>query len=85
MTESEQSALLAMWIIFTSFGLLGLAMALVWALRSGQFGDQRRARELALHAALGGDGPAVPPAAKSPPEGESPGAASTGGKEPDRQ
>jgi nitrogen fixation-related uncharacterized protein len=41
-------ALLTMWITFTVLACAGVCAVLVWAVRSGQFSDQNRARSLPL-------------------------------------
>ena len=49
MTEiSDNEALLIMWLTFTGVASLGVMGILLWAVRSRQFGDQQRARHLAL-------------------------------------
>ena len=40
--------LLAVWVTFTTFSLLGIFVLLLWAVRARQFGDQDRARHLPL-------------------------------------
>ncbi len=47
MTQFE-ATLLTLWIVFGCLGFLGMAAALLWAVRSGQFAHQDRARRLAL-------------------------------------
>ena len=43
-----ESSLLYLWITFTAVAAGGLCAVLIWAVRSGQFGDQERARWLPL-------------------------------------
>ena len=45
---TAQLQLLYLWITFTVMAVLGIAAVLVWAVRSGQFSDQDRARRLPL-------------------------------------
>ena len=45
---SPEANLLVVWVTFLVLGLAGLAAALVWAVRKGQFRDQDRARYLPL-------------------------------------
>jgi cbb3-type cytochrome oxidase maturation protein len=45
---TPENGLLIMWITFTFLGVAGIALVLVWAVRSGQFSDQDRARRLPL-------------------------------------
>jgi cbb3-type cytochrome oxidase maturation protein len=40
--------LLAMWILYAAFGVTLFALLFLWAVRSGQFRDQDRARYLPL-------------------------------------
>ena len=42
-------AVLIAWLVFAGISLAGLTMVLVWAIRTGQFKNQDRARYLALH------------------------------------
>jgi nitrogen fixation-related uncharacterized protein len=42
------SPLLAVWVTFTAFSLLGIFALLVWAVRARQFGNQDHARHLPL-------------------------------------
>ena len=46
--SANEFQLLYLWLTFTALALLGIAGVLVWAVRSGQFSDQRRARWLPL-------------------------------------
>ena len=45
---SLHSHLLLVWLTMTALGVTGLALALLWAIRSGQFQQQDRARYLPL-------------------------------------
>jgi len=47
MTNFE-ATLLTLWIVFSCIGFIAMAIALLWAVRSGQFSRQDRARHLAL-------------------------------------
>jgi cbb3-type cytochrome oxidase maturation protein len=48
MTQSEGTVLFLFWAIFTACTLAAALTALIWAVRSGQFSDQDRARYLPL-------------------------------------
>jgi cbb3-type cytochrome oxidase maturation protein len=50
MTEEKQ--LLIMWIVYSVVALAGVAAFFVWAVRSGQFSQQDRARGLALKSGI---------------------------------
>ena len=67
---APNAALLAVWIVFSTLVLAGVVAVLVWAVRSGQFSQQDRARRLPLESGIPLDRPApasaVPPAAHSP-------------------
>jgi nitrogen fixation-related uncharacterized protein len=45
---TAHGALLFIWIGFLVFGVAGASAVLLWAVRSGQFGDQEHARTLPL-------------------------------------
>ena len=62
---APNAALLAVWIVFSSLVLAGVVAVLVWAVRSGQFSQQDRARRLPLEIGAPGDVPA-PPAPSTP-------------------
>jgi nitrogen fixation-related uncharacterized protein len=49
---APDSALLLVWIAFSGVALAGILAVLVWAVRSGQFGDQDRARYLPLESEI---------------------------------
>ena len=57
-SASNNSALLAVWIVFAGVVLAGVAAVLVWAVRSGQFSHQDRARRLPLDSGIPQDRPA---------------------------
>ncbi len=44
--------LLTLWVAFTAVALAGIAAVIFWAVRSGQFADQDRARYLALDSGI---------------------------------
>jgi cbb3-type cytochrome oxidase maturation protein len=52
---SQSSQLLIIWLTMASMGVLGMIWVLVWAVRSGQFGNQERARSLALYSHIPDD------------------------------
>jgi cbb3-type cytochrome oxidase maturation protein len=60
---SPESAFLVMWTGYLVLGLIFAVAVLVWAIRSGQFEDQDRARYLPLRSGIPPkDGPkGVPP------------------------
>jgi len=41
-------AVLTMWIMYAAFGVTLFAMVFLWAVRTGQFRDQERARHMVL-------------------------------------
>ncbi len=49
--------LLAVWIVFAVLSVLGIAAALLWAVRSGQFSRQDDARRLPLESGIPDDEP----------------------------
>lgn len=49
------AAFLTMWIGFAAMTLAGLGAALWWAIKSGQFKDQDRARYLPLMSGIPGE------------------------------
>ena len=49
---TPQGALLVLWVTFTVVAVLGIVAALVWAVRSGQFSGQDRARRLPLESGI---------------------------------
>ncbi len=49
---TAQAGLLWLWVAFTAVALAGIAAAIVWAVRSGQFADQDRARYLPLESGI---------------------------------
>ena len=53
---TPQAALLTLWVTFTAIAVLGIAAALVWAVRSGQFSNQDHARRLPLESGVPNDG-----------------------------
>ena len=57
---SAEGSLLLVWVAFAAMALAGAIAVLVWAVRSGQFADQDRARHLPLTSGI----PAEPPAAE---------------------
>jgi len=52
LASTPQAALLTVWVTFTVVALLGIVAALVWAVRSGQFSGQDRARHLPLESGI---------------------------------
>jgi cbb3-type cytochrome oxidase maturation protein len=40
--------LLAIWLVYTFFGVGFFSLIFIWAVRTGQFGDQDRARRMPL-------------------------------------
>jgi cbb3-type cytochrome oxidase maturation protein len=50
MTAEKQ--LLITWIVFSAVAFVGVAAFFVWAVRSGQFSQQDRARSLALESGI---------------------------------
>lgn len=53
---TPQGALLVLWVTFTVVAVLGIVAALVWAVRSGQFSGQDRARRLPLESGIPDEG-----------------------------
>ena len=51
----DPALLVGVWIGFTVLALAGIALVLVWAVRSRQFRDQDRARYLALRSGIPSD------------------------------
>jgi nitrogen fixation-related uncharacterized protein len=49
---TAQAGLLALWVTFTAVALAGIVAVIVWAVRSGQFADQDRARYLPLESGI---------------------------------
>jgi nitrogen fixation-related uncharacterized protein len=49
---TPQAALLILWVTFTVVAVLGIVAALVWAVRTGQFSGQDRARHLPLQSGI---------------------------------
>ncbi len=48
MNPTESVQLLYLWIAFAVLAVIGISAILVWAVRSGQFSEQERARGLPL-------------------------------------
>ena len=48
----QQHAFLAFWLGILLINVSGIVVVLVWAIKSGQFSDQARARYLALEAKI---------------------------------
>jgi hypothetical protein len=59
MALSQETALLVVWIAYTAMAVASLVTVLAWAVRSGQFANQDKARYLPLES---GDAGAAPPA-----------------------
>jgi cbb3-type cytochrome oxidase maturation protein len=57
-------ALIIVWITFAVIMLAGIIALLVWAVRSGQFQDQDRARRLPLDSGIPGAPKEAPPPAR---------------------
>jgi cbb3-type cytochrome oxidase maturation protein len=51
-SQFESQTFLFMWIGFLLLMSCGIAAFFFWAIRAGQFGDQERARSLALQARI---------------------------------
>ena len=51
-TPGDETRLLILWITFTAIALAGVIAVFIWALRSGQFRQQDRARHLALRSEI---------------------------------
>jgi cbb3-type cytochrome oxidase maturation protein len=49
---TPEKQLLVTWIVFSAVAFVGVAAAFVWAVRSGQFGQQDRARGLPLESGI---------------------------------
>lgn len=64
MNPTEGYAFLFLWIGFLLLMSTALGTAFVWAIRTGQFSNQERARYLALEAAI----PDAEPAAEDTPQ-----------------
>jgi len=75
MSTIESAQLLYLWIAFTALAVIGISAILVWAVRSGQFGDQERARSLPLVSNV----PIAAPTTRRPP-GELATPCSSGGR-----
>lgn len=52
-------AVLTMWIMYAVLGVTLFAMVFLWAVRTGQFRDQERARHMALREPPGESGTAA--------------------------
>ncbi len=52
--------LLTMWIFSTAVGIITFSVLFLWAVRSGQFREQERARHLPLEPPPDDDSPAAP-------------------------
>uniref|UniRef100_C6E803 Cbb3-type cytochrome oxidase assembly protein CcoS n=1 Tax=Geobacter sp. (strain M21) TaxID=443144 RepID=C6E803_GEOSM len=64
MNPTEGHAFLFLWIGFLLLMSTALGAVFIWAIRTGQFSNQQRARYLALQAAI----PDVEPPAKDAPQ-----------------
>ena len=53
---------LTIWILYSAFGVTVFALVFLWAVRTGQFRDQDRARYLPLEKAGDASAEACPPA-----------------------
>jgi cbb3-type cytochrome oxidase maturation protein len=51
---TPEIALILIWATFLILSCLAAIAVFLWAIRSGQFGDQERARSLPLHARIPG-------------------------------
>ena len=58
---SPAIAVLIAWLVFAGISLAGLTLVLVWAIRTGQFKNQDRARYLALDCGTPQDDECKPP------------------------
>jgi cbb3-type cytochrome oxidase maturation protein len=63
----RENALLVAWIAFTLTGMAAVVTVFVWALRSGQFTDQDRARYLPLTSGIPEDSAVGKPAGSNKP------------------
>ena len=52
MDASHESTFLLIWVGFLILGLIAAFAALLWAVRSGQFCNQERARKLPLKSGI---------------------------------
>jgi cbb3-type cytochrome oxidase maturation protein len=64
MSGDPNVALIIVWAVFAVLMLAGIAVLLVWAVRSRQFADPDRARRLPLESGIPATPAAPPPAAK---------------------
>jgi nitrogen fixation-related uncharacterized protein len=81
---SDQGALLAVWICFTVFALIGIIVVFGWAVRARQFSDQDRARHLPLRSNIPpaeGEGKVGNGPSGKGPSGNGPGGAGPAGKQ----
>jgi nitrogen fixation-related uncharacterized protein len=63
MALAPESALLVAWVALAAVAIAGIVAVLVWAVRTGQFANQDRARYLPLESGIPDGGIAgVPPA-----------------------
>jgi nitrogen fixation-related uncharacterized protein len=49
---AAQTGLLFLWVAFAAVALAGIVAVIVWAVRSGQFANQDRARYLPLESGI---------------------------------
>jgi len=52
MAPAPDTALLLAWVAFAGVAIVGIVAVLVWAVRTGQFADQDRARYLPLESGI---------------------------------
>jgi cbb3-type cytochrome oxidase maturation protein len=57
MRLSPQEAFTLIWFGFLVMGIVSASAVLLWAIRSGQFGDQEHARSLPLLSGIPDDDP----------------------------